>query len=153
MFSINLKFSRVWLFARNNTFWIKPFSIWCDFFAISSSTSFLAWNLTIFRMCLPDDLQLKYQHREVLKGAHKKPAKFAQKLYTQKPLFGWRQSFLLVGGQWKKFYTKTLKKSFSHILWLLWFYTQLWNKNSYKKKKFNTNVQEWMATRIESAES
>jgi hypothetical protein len=67
------------------------------FFPISSSTSFLAWNLTIFRMRLPDDLQLKYQQREVL--YEKNPAKFAQKLYTQKPLFWLTAKFSSFRGQ------------------------------------------------------
>lgn len=42
--------------------------------------------------------------------------KFAQKLYTQKPLFGWRKSFFFFFRAMKKFYTKTLKKVF-HIFY------------------------------------
>lgn len=80
-------------------------------FSISYSTSFLAWDL-----CVPflDDLQLN------ISGSFgKKSSEICTKALNTKTSFGWRQSFLFSSNE--NFYTKTLKKSFSYILWLLWF--------------------------------
>jgi hypothetical protein len=47
------------------------------------------------------------------------------KSFTHKNLsFGWRQSFLLFEGN-EKILHKNTQKSFSHILWLLWFSIRL----------------------------
>lgn len=84
-------------------------------------------------MCLPDDLQLKYQNRKVFKGIQKIRAKFAQKLYTQKPLFlADGKVFFLFEGAMKKIYTKTLKKVF-HIFYGCYDSIRLWNKIPIKR--------------------
>lgn len=71
MFSINLKFGLEWLFARNNTFWIKPFfshdmriflPVAAEYFFAFSTSFWLGISLThTKRMSFFNDLQLIYQ--------------------------------------------------------------------------------------------
>lgn len=82
-----------------------PFWLGISLFSVCAFLMIYSWNISIEKF--------------FKKNTKKIPAKFAQKLYTQKPssLFGWRQSFFFSGNE-NFFLHKNTQKSFSHILWV-----------------------------------